>query len=151
MASDKYLGFDETELNKDVPTERCDHMALFLDGRIVVLGGKFQRVQDSMEDSLANNVIWTYRLDNFRWEKFVIPSGQKLPAATKYASLTTVGRDIYLLGGSVWTDTFLQITNSFWKLSRTDQHGFEWTEVITEDNSKAPSPRATSRRMGICR
>ena len=143
----RYLDVDETFWNKDVPHERCNHMAVFLDGRIVVLGGIFNNVftgHDHIKyDFLAKNVIWTYRLDTFQWEKFVIPIDETIPPGSRFSSLTAIGRVIYMFGGQLKrnVNNVKQVTNCTWMLSGTAQHGFKWSELKNKDNKHAPSPR----------
>ena len=143
MAAEARLGVDEATFNKDVPQKRCDHVAVFLDGRLVVVGGMFDIVYRDQNrisfEYLMHNVIWTFRMDTFRWEKFIIPAGQKLPPGTLYASSTVIGKDIYMHGGEIWSSGSMQLTNSTWKLSGSAQHGFKWGEIKIKDNSQAPS------------
>ena len=67
-------------------------MAIFLDGRIVVLGGIFNTVFTGYSEIrltyLAKNVIWTYRLDTFQWDKFVIPIDETILPGSRWSSLT---------------------------------------------------------------
>ena len=70
MAAEGKLGVDEAMFNKDVPQKRSDHMAVFLDGRLVVIGGIFYTVRADPYGFtfryLMNNVIWTFRMDTLR-------------------------------------------------------------------------------------
>ena len=145
MDAEAHFGVDEAMFNKDVPQKRCDQVAVFLDGRLVVIGGIFDLVwEDQHEYSyrhLMNNVIWTFTMDTFRWEKFIIPAGENLPPGTLYTSSTVIGRDIYMHGGDIWLNGSAQMTNSTWKLSGSPQHGFRWSEITIKNNNQAPSPR----------
>ena len=139
------LGVDEANWNKKVPHERFTHMAVFLDGRIVVVGGIYKAIYRGQDEisfkNLAKNVIWTYRVDTLQWENFVISIDQTIPPGSIYSSLTAIGRHIYLFGDQAKVNLSHQVTNFMWKLSGTAQHGFKWNEIKNKEDRHAPSPR----------
>ena len=135
---------DEATVKSTVPLPRRSHMAVLFHGRIVVFGGLVNIYTDSMDiDAFESNVIWTYKLDSDRWEKFVINS-EDMPPPLVCACVVAIGSKIYVHGGCVGKLEFeypWNLTNKTWELTKLPQHGFKWHEIKFENESHAPSPR----------
>ena len=98
--------------------------------------------------------IWscTFNFKTFGCTIFILRSGESMwyqmtkivPAGTLHSCGVVIGADIYMFGGGgVWDYAvgMRNCTNALWKLTRPSKHYFEWSEIVTQPQAKAPSPR----------
>ena len=64
------------------------------------------------------------------------------------ASATVIGWDVYLFGGFATFDVHPRSTSELWKLSKTGEASFIWSQITT-DQSASPSPRGGYNSWGL--
>ena len=115
-------------------------MAVNLEHYILVLGGISLRDNES---NIPLHEIWTCNLYTEQWKKHVLSQSKVVPTERICACAVAMGSNVYMFGGSIKAQESIhgQITNSMWKLGLTSQGSFAWSEIVTRNNEKAPSPR----------
>ena len=89
---------------------------------------------------ISSNVIWMYNIYTEQWRIHQIPKGKITPGPIAGACAVAIGRDIYIFGGESSGQNGK--TNNVWKLTRTPQGCFNWSNIEFENDVKLPSPRA---------
>ena len=75
-----------------------------------------------------------------QWKKHAIPGWRKAPDVIRGACAVMIESVMHLFGGR--QDSLGQSSmNAVWKLNRTVDGCFVWSEIVTSDNLRAPSPR----------
>ena len=80
-----------------------------------------------------------YNLFTEQWKKHVIPKGQTVPAERYCGCAVSIGSDVYVFGGYVFSKDCT--TNALWKLATNPQKSFAWNEIVMTNKEKTPSPR----------
>ena len=113
---------------------RHSHIAVHMENCIVVFGGL-----QKDHSAISLDIIWMYNLYTEQWGKHVIQDAKKLLPRTTYPCAAVVEADIYIFGGFDVREH--HHTNAVWKLTRTQERHFEWSNSIARSNKKTPSPR----------
>ena len=125
---------DETE-----PEKRFGHVAVRSGCHVLVCGGAWYNGGRDLEP-LPWNVIWMYNLCTEQWRKHVMPERRKAPGVILGARAVMIESAMYLFGGYQEVSN-KSSTNVLWELNRTSDGCFVWSEIVTPDNRRAPSPR----------
>ena len=112
------------------------HVAVNMGHNILVFG------YDMLDNTTSKQIdaIFTYNLYTNQWRRHGIPQGQEAPVAVVCACAASIGLHLYMFGGCLLREG-QPMTNSLWKLTTDSQGSFVWSEIVTLDNKKAPSPR----------
>ena len=113
-------------------------MAVRLAHNILVFGGKVQTKQNCTRNS--NRKIWMYNLYTEQWKKHMIPDRKIAPPALSYACAVAIEQDVFMFGGRIVFGLLHQKTNKVWKLTRTSEGSFVWSNVTVKNNTKVPTP-----------
>ena len=111
-----------------------NHMAVNLEHYIVVLGGR-----TSMTNYIPLHEIWAFNIYTEQWERHLLPQSEIVPKERADPCAVGIGSDLYMFGGFIGAE--YTPTNSLWKLARSSRGFFAWSEIVTTNNEKAPSPR----------
>ena len=115
----------------------------YVDGQIVVFGGAIEKTiarnYTLISTDASNRLIWTRTWENDCWIPYTIPRCQVAPFRTRNASVVAINKDLYMFGGEIGPC----VTNALWKLCRTKENKYSWTQVMAENENRSaqPSPR----------
>ena len=127
------------ELKKDVmkPLQRYGHVAVRYHRCIAMFGGASEAAKPSTGElfryrQYSMRVIWLYDLDIDRWIKFVVPDTQNIPSPSFGSCAVDIGSHLYTYGGLYDDGRLSDGIGDLWKLSRSADGNFSWTQLTTE-------------------
>ena len=91
-------------------------------------------------------MIRLYNLYTEQWRKYKIPCGKTIPSPRYSSVVVAIGVDIYMFGGlNLKLDGYY---NDLFKLARTANRGFYWSQIEFQRDMRLPSPRTEHRGWG---
>ena len=133
---------------KEPDITRYAHVAVRMNNHMIVFGGltKNNDVDESAAaiTFMSLNVIWLYDIDQKTWRKSVIHA-KSSPTRRYLATAAAFRSEVYLFGG--YKQFHPPVTNELWKLVKTGDTSFTWSEISTT-KSASPSPRYAHSSWG---
>ena len=118
------------------PQRIFHHVAVSLGEFILVFGGSCGNYEKYTP--VSHHIIWMYNQYTEQWRKYIIPESKLCPPNSAGSCAVTIKEDVFFFGG--YNSSQSTYSNELWKLRKSTEGSFTWSEVTTE-KMNVPSPR----------